>query len=85
MLQSKDVNTTSQAPSPVALIIGATSGLGYAIARDLSGSGVRVVVHGPDTASAQDAFIRLMADDVIPPASLRDHHRVRDRAGDVTI
>jgi NAD(P)-dependent dehydrogenase (short-subunit alcohol dehydrogenase family) len=56
----------SQAPPPVALVTGATSGLGYAIARDLSGSGVHVIVHGPDTASTQDAFIRLMATGVDP-------------------
>ena len=56
----------SQAPSPVALVTGATSGLGYAIARDLSRSGVRVIVHGPDTATAQDAFMRLMAGGVDP-------------------
>jgi NAD(P)-dependent dehydrogenase (short-subunit alcohol dehydrogenase family) len=66
MLHRKDVNTMSQAPSPVALVTGATSGLGYAIARDLSVSGVHVIVHGPDSASAQDAFIRLMADGVDP-------------------
>ena len=56
----------SQARSPVALVTGATSGLGYAIARDLCGSGVHVIVHGPDTATAQDAFIRLMAEGVDP-------------------
>jgi NAD(P)-dependent dehydrogenase (short-subunit alcohol dehydrogenase family) len=54
------VVNVSQADSPVAVVTGATSGIGYATARDLLGAGATVIVHGPTIRSAEDAFIRLV-------------------------
>lgn len=52
-----------------ALVTGSTSGIGYAIARELAAEGAHVVLNGRDAARLQQAHERMLAD--FPQASIR--------------
>ncbi len=58
----------------IALVTGSTSGIGKGIAHHFSSLGARVVVHGPDLASAQSTAEAMRAS---------GHHEVRAVAGDL--
>jgi NAD(P)-dependent dehydrogenase (short-subunit alcohol dehydrogenase family) len=52
--------------SPIILITGATSGIGWATARDLLHAGGTVIVHGPTRRSAEQAAARLAVTGINP-------------------
>ena len=76
---------------PVALVTGATQGIGLAIARRLAAGGARVAVNGPVHDAAMDAAVAEV-DGVAAPADVSDRgqvfalaDRLRDEAGPIGV
>lgn len=73
------MNFSAKQNRPVVLITGATSGIGYATAKLLTGKGDRVVVHGRDEKTARAACAEINAARALIPvwADLADLAQVR--------
>src|ERR1700724_4726634 len=82
---------TSELPAPVALVTGATSGIGREVARKLAADGFAVLVHGRDAArgaavvkeiAASGGQARFIAADL---TGLSGIERLADAAGEVDV
>jgi NAD(P)-dependent dehydrogenase (short-subunit alcohol dehydrogenase family) len=82
---------SSELPAPVALVTGATSGIGRAVARKLAADGFSVLVHGRDAARGAAVVDEIIADGGharFAPADLADAadiERLAAEAADVDV